>query len=38
MSIWIWAALACLVSGLALVMPKETEVQSPGDLALRSEN
>lgn len=38
MSIWIWAALACLVSGLALVMPKEAEVQIPGDLELRSES
>lgn len=25
MSLWIWAALACLVSGLVLVMPKQTE-------------
>lgn len=25
MSIWIWAALACLVSGLALVMPKQVD-------------
>lgn len=29
MSVWIWAALACLVSGLALVMPKETETAAP---------
>ncbi|WP_413873884.1 response regulator [Albidovulum sp.] len=29
MSIWIWAALACLVSGLALVMPKEAEAELP---------
>lgn len=38
MSVWIWAALACLVSGLALVMPKEAEVQIPGDLEFRSES
>lgn len=25
MSVWVWAALACLVSGLALVMPKQVE-------------
>lgn len=25
MSVWIWAAIACLVSGLALVMPKQME-------------
>lgn len=25
MSVWVWAALTCLVSGLALVMPKQVE-------------
>lgn len=25
MTIWVWGALACLISGLALVMPKQTE-------------
>lgn len=38
MSIWIWAALACLVSGLALVMPKEAEVELPDGYELRSES
>ena len=25
MTIWVWAALACLISGLALVMPKQQD-------------
>lgn len=37
MSIWIWAALACLISGLALVMPKESETTLPDGLELPSE-
>ena len=32
MSIWIWAALACLVSGLALVMPKQAEADTPAGI------
>lgn len=35
MSVWIWAALACLVSGLVLVMPKQEEELPPGGLELR---
>jgi CheY-like chemotaxis protein/drug/metabolite transporter (DMT)-like permease len=37
MSVWIWAALACLVSGLVLVMPKQAEDIPTPDLALRTE-
>jgi CheY-like chemotaxis protein/drug/metabolite transporter (DMT)-like permease len=35
MSVWIWAAIACLVSGLALVMPKQSEQEPPADLGLK---
>ena len=38
MSVWIWAALACLVSGLVLVMPKQEEELPPGGLELQAEN
>ena len=29
LTVWIWAALACLVSGLILVMPKQNESEPP---------
>ncbi len=38
MSIWTWAALACLVSGLVLVMPKLAEEPLPEGLDLQSES
>lgn len=37
MSVWIWAALACLVSGLVLVMPKQAEEAQSASLDLRPE-
>ncbi|MCB2129801.1 MAG: response regulator [Rhodobacteraceae bacterium] len=30
MTLWIWAALACLISGLVLVMPKQDETTEAG--------
>ncbi|MCC0065255.1 MAG: response regulator [Defluviimonas sp.] len=32
MSVWIWSAIACLISGLALVMPKQAEQAPSVDL------
>lgn len=37
MSVWIWAALACLVSGLVLVMPKQADEAELSGLELQSE-
>ena len=31
MTLWVWAALACLVSGLALVMPKQIDGEADLD-------
>ncbi len=31
MTVWVWAALACLISGLALVMPKQDETNGARD-------
>lgn len=37
MSVWIWAALACLVSGLVLVMPKQAAETQVSTLGLQPE-